>query len=493
MRKVSFFACSAFAALMFAACGDDPVTGAAQPIGGNGGQGPVAVLDSTRNVSLNLGGCYEHPYDALMRSLAPSKAYLVIDEAGHHVVIPNIEEACGYADIVFNNQRVLDTLKINFVGDPTDCMCVTDDWFNIDPIDADIKYLVYQNTVYEVVTEPLPVRSSSSVVIESSSEMALSSAVVSSSSVMPELSSSSADVSSSSETLEISSSSVVVSSSSAEPDPSHVIVTDATAYCRTTSNIDPMLDGASGVADRSDAALPPVAYRYVGGTRIGFTLENISMTCNVEIEKMEVYESEETIYVKPKLDYTNAQRCLCESRLQFSLPVEAIFYTAKYLVLDDGSSVNFQNKMEIYDMDVITIDEVEGKTPVAVKDFNAGCNNNKYLTTGATKLDNSLLPVFDKEESEGYAFVVEEGDDYMMIEMDDLQYSCGTVFEGFEVKAANDTLYVESFVDPSSPVAKCLCPTRIQLKVAKNELTFNSQYLILDKYQELMLVRKTAL
>ena len=217
------------------------------------------------------------------------------------------------------------------------------------------------------------------------------------------------------------------------------------------------------------------------------------MTCNVEIEKMEVYESEGVIYVKPKLDYTNAQRCLCESRLQFSLPVEAIFYTAKYLVLDDGSSVNFQNKMEIYDMDVITIDEVEGKTPVAVKDFNAGCNNNKYLTTGATKLDNSLLPVFDKEESEGYAFVVEEGDDYMMIEMDNLQYACGSVFVGFEVKAANDTLYVESFVDPSSPVAKCLCPTRIQLKVAKNEQTFNSQYLILDKYHELLLVRKTAL
>ena len=482
MRKVSFFACSAFAALMFAACGDDPVTGAAQPIGGNGGQGPVAVLDSTRNMSLDLKGCYGHPYDALMRSLAPSKAYLVIDEAGHHVVIPNIEEACGYADIVFNNQRVLDTLKINFVGDPTDCMCVTDDWFNIDPVDADIKYLVYQNTVYEVVTEPLPVRSSSS-----------SESLTQSSSSVEVASSSSAVESSSSVTPELSSSSAEVSSSSAEPDPSHVIVTDATAYCRTTSNIDPMLDGSRSSEERPDAALPPVAYRYVGGTRIGFTLENISMTCNVEIEKMEVYESEETIYVKPKLDYTNAQRCLCESRLQFSLPVEAIFYTAKYLVLDDGSSVNFQNKMEIYDMDVITIDEVEGKTPVAVKDFNAGCNNNKYLTTGATKLDNSLLPVFDKEESEGYAFVVEEGDDYMMIEMDNLQYACGSVFEGFEVKAANDTLYVESFVDPSSPVAKCLCPTRIQLKVAKNEQTFNSQYLILDKYHELLLVRKTAL
>ncbi len=357
MKKLSFFACSAFAALMFAACGEDSVSGVDQPVGGNGGQsGPVAVLDSSRNMSLDLKGCYGHPYDALMKSLAPSNAYLVIDEAGHHVVIPNIEEACGYADIVFNNQRVLDTLKINFVGDPTDCMCVTDDWFNIDPVDADIKYLVYQNTVYVVVTEPLPVRSSSSseslTQSSSSIEVASSSSVVeSSSSVTPELSSSSVQPQFSSSSVDVCSSSVT------PPDPSHVIVTDATAYCRTTSNIDPMLDGASGVADRYEAALPPVAYRYVGGTRTGFTLENILMTCNVEIEEMEVYESEGVIYVKPKLDYTNAQRCLCESRLQFSLPVEAIFYTAKYLVLDDGSSVNFQNKMEIYDMDVITVDE----------------------------------------------------------------------------------------------------------------------------------------
>ena len=331
MKKLSFFACSVFAALMFSACGDDPVMGAAQPIGGNGGQGPVAVLDSTRNVSLNFGGCYEHPYDALNKTAAEKpKAYLVTDEAGYHVVIPNIGEACGYANIVFNNQRVLDTLKINFEGDPTDCMCVTDDWFNIDPVDADIKYLVYQNTVYEVVTEPLPVRSSSS--SESLTQ-----------------SSSSVEVASSSDVAE--------SSSSAEPDPSHLIVTDAVAECRANKITDPMLDGASGVADRYEAALPPVAYRYVGGTRTGFTLENIMMTCNVDIEKMEVYESEETIYVKPKLDYTNAQRCLCESRLHFSLPVEAVFYTAKYLVLDDGSSVNFQNKMEIYDMDVITVEE----------------------------------------------------------------------------------------------------------------------------------------
>ena len=488
MKKLSILAGTALSLLLLA-CGEDSVSGVDQPVGGNGGQGgPVAVLDSSRNMSLDLKGCYGHPYDALTKTAAENpKAYLVHDGAGYHVVLSNVVDACGYTDIVFNNQRVLDTLKVNFEANSTDCMCITDDWFTIDPFDADIKYFEYLGTVYEVVTEPLPVRSSSSAAIESSSEMALSSAVVSSSSVMPKLSSSS-------ETPVLSSSSVEVSSSSAEPqDPSHVIVTDATADCRTTSNIDPMLDGSRSGEERSDAALPPVAYRYVGPSRTGFTIENISMTCNISIDSMDDYVSGETVYVTPKLNYAEAQRCLCESRVQFSLPNDPAYYKAKYLVFVDGSSVNFQNKMEIYDMDVITIDEVEGKTPVAVKDFNAGCNNNKYLTTGATKLDDTLLPVIDPEEPEGYAFVVDEGDDYMMIEMDNLQYSCGTVFVGFEVKVANDTLYVESFVDPSSPVAKCLCPTRIQLKVAKNELTSDSQYLILDKYHELLLVRKTAL
>ena len=125
MKMLSFFACSAFAALLFAACSDDPVTGTIPPAGGGAGQGGGTALDSTRNMSLNLKGCYGHPYDALLKTAATNpKAYLVVDEAGYHVVLPNIVDACGYANIVFNNQRVLDTLKINFVADQTECMAL---------------------------------------------------------------------------------------------------------------------------------------------------------------------------------------------------------------------------------------------------------------------------------------------------------------------------------------------------------------------------------
>ena len=145
MKKLSVVACSAFAALMFVACSDDPVTAAVPPAGGGAGQGGGVALDSTRNISVAFKGCFDYSYnDALTKTAVENpKAYLVTDDAGYHVVIPDMGGACGYENIVFNNQRVLDTLKINFEGDPAECNCINDVWFNIDPLDADIKYLVY--------------------------------------------------------------------------------------------------------------------------------------------------------------------------------------------------------------------------------------------------------------------------------------------------------------------------------------------------------------
>lgn len=332
MKKLSIVACSAFAALMFVACSDDPVTAAVPPAGGGAGQGGGVALDSTRNISVAFKGCFDYSYnDALKKTAAENpKAYLVTDDAGYHVVIPNMAGTCGYENIVFNNQRVLDTLKINFEGNPANCKCINDVWFNIDPLDADIKYLVYQNTVYEVVAEPLLVRSSSSELLMLSSS---SNAAESSSSVV---------------------------SSSSEENPSHVIVTDAVAQCDDRRTFDPMLDGNSGDAftrEKSDAALPPVAYRYVSTENVGFTIKNVTMTCNVTIERLEVTTADGTIYVNAKYDHTNAQRCLCNSQITFSVKIDPAYNTADYLVLNDGSSVNLDNKMMVVDLDVIrTID-----------------------------------------------------------------------------------------------------------------------------------------
>ena len=298
MKKLSVVACSAFAALMFVACSDDPVTAAVPPAGGGAGQGGGVALDSTRNISVAFKGCFDYSYnDALKKTAAENpKAYLVTDDAGYHVVIPDMGGACGYENIVFNNQRVLDTLKINFEGDPAECNCINDVWFNIDPLDADIKYFVYLNTVYEVVAEPLLERSSSSELL---------------------MQSSSSDVAE-------SSSSVV--SSSSEEDPSRVIVTDANVQCEDRRTLDPMLDGSASAEsftrEKSDAALPPVAYRYVSTENVGFTIKNVTTTCNVTIDSLEITTADNTIYVNAKYDFTNAQRCLCRSEITFSVKLD---------------------------------------------------------------------------------------------------------------------------------------------------------------------------
>ena len=333
MKKLSVVVCSAFAALMFVACSDDPVTAAVPPAGGGAGQGGGVALDSTRNISVAFKGCFDYSYnDALKKTAVENpKAYLVTDDAGYHVVIPDMAGTCGYENIVFNNQRVLDTLKINFEGDPAECRCINDVWFNIDPLDTDIKYLVYLNTVYEVVAEPLLERSSSSELL---------------------MQSSSSDVAE-------SSSSVV--SSSSEEDPSRVIVTDANVQCEDRRTLDPMLDGnsvESFTREKSDAALPPVAYRYVSTENVGFTIKNVTATCNVTIDSLEITTADNTIYVNAKYDFTNAQRCLCRSEFTFSVKIDPAYNTAEYLVLNDGSSTNFDNKMDVIDLDVIRTDDI---------------------------------------------------------------------------------------------------------------------------------------
>lgn len=339
---LSIVACSAFAALMFVACSDDSVT-AAVPLAGGAGQGGGVALDSTRNISVAFKGCFDYSYnDALKKTAAENpKAYLVTDDAGYHVVILDMAGTCGYENIVFNNQRVLDTLKINFEGNPAECRCINDVWFNIDPLDADIKYLVYQNAVYEVVAGPLPVQSSSSDFLTPSS--------------------SSIEVASSSDVAQSSSSEV--SSSSAAEDPSRVIVTDAVAQCEDRRTFDdPMLDGSASAEsftrEKSDAALPPVAYRYVSTENVGFTIKNVTMTCNVSIDSLEITTADNTIYVNAKYDFTNAQRCLCRSEITFSVKIDPPYNTAEYLVLNDGSSTNFDNKMEVVDLDVIRVDDI---------------------------------------------------------------------------------------------------------------------------------------
>ena len=150
-------------------------------------------------------------------------------------------------------------------------------------------------------------------------------------------------------TLSGESSSSIVGSSSAVSDPSRVIVTDAVIQCDARRTVDdPMLD----------AAVPPEVYRYVTLEDVGFTIKNISMTCDVVIDSLEVSASDSTLYVNVKYDYENAKRCLCNSEIFFKVDADPVYYSAKELVLNDGGNINFDNKMMIVDLDVVRVEDV---------------------------------------------------------------------------------------------------------------------------------------
>ena len=475
MRMLSIVACSIAAALMFSACSDDSASSVSSPAGGAGQGGAIVVLDSARNMSVDLKGCYGHPYDALTKTAAENpKAYLVLDDAGYHVVLHNIVDACGYADVVFNNQRVLDTLKVNFEGNSTDCICYTDEWFTIDLFDSDIKYFVYLGTIYEVVSEPLPVRSSSSGIVESSSAVTESS----SSGILPQ---SSADVSSSSELL--SSSALVESSSSVTPDPAHLFITDADAQCGVKGYTDdPLVDAAPVQRIRpKDRELPPVAGRYVGTERTSFTIENISFACDVKIDTLDVYVKNQTIYVNAKMDYSSAKRCLCDSKVSFGVDNDTAFWHARWLVFDDGSSINLQNKMEIYDIDVVTVEEAFRPQTQKTTKVSAACQRDQSNSTNA--IDVNLV----ESESTPVATKVAGENETSTITIAPIMLSCGIRFLDFEITASSDTLYVTPNADPDSPIVNCICPTQVTFDYADVAEFANAKYVVFDGFKPVLI------
>ena len=308
------------------------------------------------------------------------------------------------------------------------------------------------------------VATSSTPAPESSAAKPASSASVESSSVVAVKSSSSVAVAKSSSSVK-----APVSSSSVG-DPSHLVLTDAVAQCSERSKVvvDPSLDGGDG-------ALPPVAYRYVSTERTGFYIENITFTCDVTVDSLDITVSDETIYVKAKMNYANAKRCLCDTKLDFVVDNDSLYTHAKWVVFDDESSVNLQNKMRIVDMDVITVEEV--MTHQTTKDVDVECKNDRQ----------TLLPVTDTASTKKiYAARIDNGDGTETILINELDMGCGVKDLQFDVYANDDTLYVE--VPFELNVMNCLCPSRVDFTIQKGLRFADTRYLVFDKGRAIPLV-----
>ena len=489
MKKI--LATAAALSLILIACGDESsstgpdqqstgdissVTESSSSIGTE--ESSSSLLDSLRNVNMKFKGCYESSYNqsALLKEGETDelpKAYLYENGGKYQLMIPKVYDYCGFEKVMMDVGRSGDTLTLDVVAMiPTACMCTSDHWFDIDASDADINFFALKlynkkMQVYEVVPGPAPEDPPLSSGIESSSSGAESS----SSFALP---------------VE-SSSSVVVTA-----DPHHVI-TDAVAQCGTKSVVDdPLVDGNLDVVPVDtvrvrEENLPPVALRYVGTERTGFTLENLSLTCGVVVDTLDVDVSGDTVYVKAKFDNTNAQRCICNSKVDFAVENNPAYGHATVLVFDNVAGSN-PNTMEIVDMSVVTVEEITGHR--LAKDIKLECKNDRQTANAPALAGNSL--VMDPIDTTSTKVAVagrRVGDDgFDTIVIPEVMMPCAIVFESFDVYADNGTLYVKPKVDPDSPITNCICPTRVSFKVEQNEAFSNANYLVFDREEPMPLV-----
>ena len=186
-----------------------------------------------------------------------------------------------------------------------------------------------------------------------------------------------------------------------------------------------------------------------------------------------------------KLDYTNAQRCLCPSKVDFAVDNAPAYSHARWLVFDDGSSRNLHNTMEIYDISVITVEEV--MTEQNTTDIDVVCKNDRQTFDKPSLANSTLLPVMDTASTKQiYAVRRDIGEGYETISINELDVGCGVKDVQFIVSAYNDTM----FVKPSAGLyaTNCVCPSRIDFKIKKGLQFNNTHYLVFDRREAMPLL-----
>ena len=120
----------------------------------------------SREVKMYFKGCYENlsKEASLMKENSEDLplAYLYNENGQYRLMIPKMDDYCGFEKVKMDVERSGDTLRIDVTAMiPTACKCVSDHWFDIEARDADIKYFAHapynkKETVYKVVPGPAP-------------------------------------------------------------------------------------------------------------------------------------------------------------------------------------------------------------------------------------------------------------------------------------------------------------------------------------------------
>ena len=438
---------------------------------------------SLKKVLANSGPC------SLNRTNGRDFAYLTNNEnVGYQIIIPDVSAIGYYTNEELKAERVGDTLRV--VDDETDIIL---DWicyvyytFNIPAEDADVKYFEYDNRGFKVVPGPAPEKApdtschrippldkpyeegvyDSTFCIIATFTPSAEGVYDSTWTVFPydiyQSSSSDSTIGSSSSVSAKSS-----SSSAAKVAGTHQVITDAQNQC--TAN--------------TDTTAESYAYRYVSTERTGFTLENLKLTYGIVADTLDVDVSGDTVYVKAVFDFTNAQRMYCQSTINFAVENNPAFSHAKFVAFFDSRDDAEPVILEIYDMDVITVEEA---TRRHAKDISVECKNDRQTLDRPMLSKTTFAPDFDTTSTKHIAGRVVGDDGFDMILINELDVGCGVENVNFEVSASNDTLYVQ----PSAGLfgTNCICPSRINFKIEQNSRFSNTNVLVFGHFEPMPLV-----
>ena len=464
MKK--FFACAAALSLMFAACGDDSSSGPA-----NGGDdissvtessssGPVesssSILDSLRNVSMKFTGCYENLSKkvSLLKEAATDelpKAYLYEESGKYRLMIPKMDDYCGFDKVMMDVERSGDTLRIDVTAMiPTACKCVSDHWFDIDASDADIKYFAHapynkKETVYEVVPGPAPDEPYSSAVLPGESSSSVTPPGESSSSVTPPASSS--DV-------------TQPSSSSRQIYNGPVPLKSITATCQDNDVTDVPVEPSS-----------PAAYLSISNSFAQIDLFNVNLTYACDsASQMAFWDSlkadntvasviGDTLFVNFKrFDEKGVEyKCGCAAKVEFRFDEQYVGfgYTA------------FENNRPPLELGHRLINQPD-LSYQKIEKADAQCVSNDPTEDPLT--DAAIPPV---------AHMNVNGDSAQIV-VERVMVTCGMEFESVEIRMEDSALYVTPHYDPSSTLADCLCSSKVSFNVKMVDVYKEATTLVFD-------------
>jgi hypothetical protein len=247
----------------------------------------------------------------------------------------------------------------------------------------------------------------------------------------------------------------------------HQIITDAQNQCTA----------------QDTTARESYAYRYVSTERTGFTLETLRLTYGIVADTLDVDVSGDTVYVKAVFDFTNAERMYCQSQIHFSVENNPAFSHAKFVAFFDSRDDAEPVILEIYDMDVITVEEA---TRRHAKDISVECKNDRQTLNRPALQAVTLLPDFDTTSKQPLAGRIVGDDGFDKIVINELDVGCSVNNVELVVSASEDTLYVKSSNEMYA--TNCVCPSRIDFKIPQNFNFSNTSVLVFDHFDPMPLV-----